>query len=222
MVTLSLQALPPELLLVVGYTRSVSALLDAGFDIEHRGRGKSTPLLDAVQDGKIETAEYLLNAGANIHVKDHLGQNAIDMAVWIDNPHEMVELLLCRGTQINTQSVSGCTPVLLWAARRGLMSSVKMLCEAEAPVNLRDLDGQTALHHAARVGWAEAIRVLLQAGADPSAMDEEHQFTKRPGGLIQQASNFYSFRMQSAILRTTADMSRCTSPCSMGALRHAA
>ncbi|KAL4948568.1 ankyrin repeat-containing domain protein [Aspergillus filifer] len=158
-----------------GYIRSVSALLDAGFDLEHEGRARRTPLLDAVQGGHIETTRYLLDAGANIRVQDREGHNALDLAVRCDEPHEMLELLIGRGAEINRQPGNGGTPVLHWAACMGLISYINKFCAAGVPVNLRDAYGQTALHHAARTGKTETIRALLQGGADPSAMDDEHK-----------------------------------------------
>lgn len=52
-----------------------------------------------------------------------------------------------------------------------LVSAVRYLATAGWNVNLTDSAGQTAFHKAAFLGYAVAIRVLLDHGADPSARD---------------------------------------------------
>lgn len=52
-----------------------------------------------------------------------------------------------------------------------LVSSVRYLAQAGWSVNSRDAAGQTALHKAAFLGYAAAIRVLLDHHADPAARD---------------------------------------------------
>lgn len=59
------------------------------------------------------------------------------------------------------------------ASKWARMGGVKLLIGAGANVNARANDGSTALHKAATIGKIEIIRLLLQAGADPSVNDKK-------------------------------------------------
>jgi ankyrin repeat protein len=72
------------------------------------------------------------------------------------------------------------------AARNGRDDIARDLLEAGAAVNLRDHNGNTALHHAALGGATDAVSVLLEFGADPEARNGEG---KRPADLEPEAAH---------------------------------
>ena len=53
-----------------------------------------------------------------------------------------------------------------------VVSDVTRCLQAGASTNVRDENGWTPLHEAARWGTAEAVTTLLEAGADPNARSE--------------------------------------------------
>ncbi|CCX30608.1 Glycerophosphoryl diester phosphodiesterase family-domain-containing protein [Pyronema domesticum] len=57
--------------------------------------------------------------------------------------------------------VSKSSAVLLLAARRNCVTIVELLVEAGVDVNYQDENGETALHHAARLGHTKCIQALL-------------------------------------------------------------
>jgi ankyrin repeat protein len=60
----------------------------------------------------------------------------------------------------------------------GMLAAVKyMVEELGLDVNVRDHEGNTALHHAASRGDNEMIRYLVEKGADPKAVNREGQTT---------------------------------------------
>ena len=69
-----------------------------------------------------------------------------------------------------------------------LIPALRYLAQIGWSVNACDTAGQTALHKAAFLGYAAAVRVLLDSGADPSARDGDgrtaldlaHQLNKAP------------------------------------------
>lgn len=63
---------------------------------------------------------------------------------------------------------------LVDAAARGDVNVVRRLLESGAPVDSIDSDGDTALKGAATTGELEAVRVLIELGADPN----------RPAGIL--------------------------------------
>lgn len=63
-------------------------------------------------------------------------------------------------------------PSLHRAARLGDNASLRRMLDASAPVDERDAIGSTALMHAAEKQRLEAVRVLLQRGADASLLND--------------------------------------------------
>ncbi|KAI5805258.1 hypothetical protein BZA77DRAFT_369024 [Pyronema omphalodes] len=59
--------------------------------------------------------------------------------------------------------VSKSSAVLLLAARRNCVTIVELLVEAGVDVNYQDENGETALHHAARLGHTKCIQALCPA-----------------------------------------------------------
>ena len=131
---------------------AVKLFLEAGTKVDIRNGSGKTPLQAAVcrnennpgLDGDIaETVRFLLDNGADVNAADDKGQNAVFDAALFAN----VRLL-------------------------------KLLLEYGADVNRRDAWGRTALMLAASIHFdkerrEEFVRILLNAGADVAAADDD-------------------------------------------------
>ena len=93
----------------------------------------------------------------------------------VDGNDEAIKLFLEYGANINVQRKydnDNWTPLLL-ACNEGNVSTVRILIENSADVNLADRDGLTPLMIAAVAGKIEIIKTLLESGADPLALDKD-------------------------------------------------
>lgn len=71
---------------------------------------------------------------------------------------------------------TGMNSSLISAARMGDVASVRALIQSHVNVEMRDLDGDGALHAAAKHGQPEVIRILVREGhANVDARDEDAQ-----------------------------------------------
>ena len=62
------------------------------------------------------------------------------------------------------------------ASRHGLTTIVQdFLKEDPNTSSKEDCYGRTALHEAVQAGWEDIVRILIEAGADPSLMDDERR-----------------------------------------------
>ncbi|XP_063724858.1 acyl-CoA-binding domain-containing protein 6-like [Symsagittifera roscoffensis] len=93
----------------------------------------------------------------------------------IGNCEKVRELL----TSKNIPSVDDPDPqsgmaLIHWAADRGNYDMLKMLLDSfNADINVKDSDGQTALHYAVSCEHLEAVQLLLDFGADRTTKDNE-------------------------------------------------
>lgn len=155
---------------VRGDMRAVDSLLASGSEIEAaNGRGR-TPLLLAVELGKVAMVDHLLAAsaaGALSEHRDHQGRTALHYAALGGNP-ELVDRILTAGVSVDVADREGLTP-LMNAVREGHVPTAHMLLAAGASPDVADGEGVTALMIAVSKGHVPMVGALLEAGADPGA-----------------------------------------------------
>ena len=91
----------------------------------------------------------------------------------VDNP-ELIALLQAHGVDCAPDRAEGGWPPLVYQCRGdrgGNLPRVKALLAAGADVNVRNHKGQTALHCAAKAGFAPIVAHLLEAGATVDSQD---------------------------------------------------
>ena len=135
----------------------VEALLAAGSDIEARGGLFGlTPLRATLHIPAV--AEALLAAGANPNARDIEGGTPLHSS----RTATAVNALIAAGADPNARTVHGSTP-LYEARSAGVLSA---LIAAGADPKGRTAIGTTPLHLAALRGDVDAVKILLNAGAD--------------------------------------------------------
>jgi ankyrin repeat protein len=123
----------------------------------------------ASEEGEIEIVRALVQAGAgaDVHKYDEFGANPMIRAC--EEQHfEVFRALVEAGGDVNKLDSRGFT-ALHHASGSGLSEGVRYLClERKADVDKRatDDDGYTPLIFASARGHIEAVRALLEAGAD--------------------------------------------------------
>lgn len=146
---------------------------------DHVGR---TPLHLAAGDGHAAVVRALLEAGAQADVRCNcpgdLGGDATALIMASREGHtDVVRALLSDKVDVNAKSKDGSTPLLLAADTCGIGGGedlVELLLENGADVNGRSPGtGRTPLMQAQRLPCVDAMRVLLDRGADASVKDNE-------------------------------------------------
>jgi uncharacterized protein len=114
-----------------------------------------TPLHLAGFFGQLETAEYLLDKGADLSVKSQnpTANQPLHSAIAGKTNHRLIELLIERGANVNEPGGMGVTPLHL-AASRGDGRLVELLLEKGANITARMDDGSTAAAIAEKRGHA--------------------------------------------------------------------
>lgn len=145
----------------------------------------NTSLHLAASLGHKAIAELLINAG---HENDEISRNAdhdTPLMLAARNGHIEVGKLLVKELPRSISFVNGTGLDALGLASQnpastGLISILlhpgSGLEEYAASVDVRDQDGNTALHHASAIGSLKALRILLASGANPLAKNN-HDWT---------------------------------------------
>ena len=123
------------------------------------------PLLKvAIADSSPEVVKALIAGGADIGYRDSSGKSLLNYAVTIGR-FSKVEILLDAGVEFDDRNPM---PFLLPA------EAMKLLLDAGWNPNRRaSWDGETTLYNVARFGEPEALRLLLDYGADPTIPDHK-------------------------------------------------
>jgi ankyrin repeat protein len=132
---------------------------------------RGTPLLQQAMLRQRRTEfRRLLKAGADPTRGNRDGQTALHLAAMARTPGWM-EALLEHGVSVDVPNTrTGATP-LYDALRAASDDNIDFLLRAGASLEVKDIEGVTPLHMAARVKNASAVLKFLEAGADPLAKD---------------------------------------------------
>jgi len=144
--------------------RTVSQLLERGFDPNSTSPDGQVALYLALRDGSPQVAEVLLaSTRLNVDAINSAGETPLMMAA-LRGELAWVKRLVERGAQINR---SGWTP-LHYAASGPEPEVVAYLLDRGAAIDAQAANGSTALMMAARYGALDATPLLLKRGANPS------------------------------------------------------
>ena len=141
-----------------------SALVTAGARINVQNENGGTPLMHAAVGGDPEIVNLLLSAQARTDTAAVNGWTAAALAA-AKGHVSIVDRLLRAGADPNLGDIFGWTP-LMHAVEQDRHETVALfLRQPSIRVNLRNLDGVTALHRAVAQGFREISRMLVRAGA---------------------------------------------------------
>lgn len=179
-----------------GDAEAVDALTQAGAKVNIASRYGLTPLWEAAQRGDAVIVGKILKAGADANAANPQGETALLAAARSGNDAS-VKLLLDHGAEVNRKENWRGETALMLAAAEGHAAVIRILIAHGANPDLRstsfdlqDRDGivglqsslywkggLTALLFAARQGWTETGRALVEGGADISLADTDFHFT---------------------------------------------
>ena len=151
---------------------AVAMLLDKNADANAQDKNGRTALTRACAEGKDEAARLLLAHKADPNHKAGDGSTPLLTAVSFGRL-STVKLLLDNGSNAELSDAQGTTPLMLASEGTAYMPNNPPLVEAilaKSPkVDATDERGRTALFRAAAEGKAEAVRILMEHGANPNA-----------------------------------------------------
>jgi ankyrin repeat protein len=115
----------------------------------------------------------LLNAGAEVNLKDNVGNTPLMQVATLNNL-EALKTLLDAGADVNFKNKQGRTALLL-AASEGLVNNVRALVLGGADINAIDEDDMDALAHAAENDHAAVVRFLKSKGVSETVAKVEKE-----------------------------------------------
>lgn len=140
----------------------VATLVSQGFDPNTLNPKGTHPLILAVRAGSLKVVDVLLaDPKIDINVLTEQGESPLMLAA-LAGYTDVCQKLIDMGADINKPGWTA----LHYAATGGSAPIVKMLLEHHAYVDTESPNGSTPLMMAAKYGTADAVRALLDGGAD--------------------------------------------------------
>jgi ankyrin repeat protein len=146
----------------------VSSLLERGFDPNTPNPAGDRALLIALRVGSTKVIPVLLaQPKLDVEARNRQDESAL-MIASLKGMTDMASLLLDKGADVNKP---GWTP-LHYAATGGHLQIMQFLLDNHAYIDAASPNGSTPLMMAAMYGTPSAVKLLLEAGADPLLKNE--------------------------------------------------
>lgn len=135
-----------------------------------------TALMMAVQRNDAQAAELLINAGANVNIKNSI-QDTPYLLAGAEGYNQILMMILKSNPLLEDTNRYGGTAIIP-AAEKGHLETVKILLDAGINPNHINNLGWTALMEAVLLGdgspiYVDIVDTLMQAGADPNIPDKK-------------------------------------------------
>ena len=149
----------------------VQRLLARGFDPNSPSEKGVPALVYALQSEAPKSALILAKHPATqVNTANSAGETPLMLAA-INNYMDVAKALIERGADVNRE---GWTP-LHYAATRGHRDMMRLLLENEAYIDAEAPNGNTPLMMATRYAQPLAVKLLLEEGADPVAVNQNNE-----------------------------------------------
>jgi uncharacterized protein len=160
-------------------TRTVINLLFKGFDPNTLDEKGLSGLLVAAREGASKVVDLLLSQNRiQLELRSPQDENALMMAA-LGGHLTICKTLIAKGADVNK---TGWAP-LHYAATKGHLDVMKLLLENHAYIDAESPNKTTPLMMAVMYGTAEAVKLLIDEGADVSLKNEQNltavDFAKR-------------------------------------------
>lgn len=160
----------------VASAEEVQAALDGGADVNATDPNGRTAILLAAKAGKLDSVRLLIDAGADIDAQDQVSFNPF---IWgcLTNNLELVKMMVDAGTDVDRRTRFDGVAIHP-PAEKGFVEIVRYLTEeTDVNVNHTNVCGWTPLLEAiilkdGEPDQQEIVRLLLEAGADPTMVDQ--------------------------------------------------
>ena len=176
----------------------VKLLIDAGADVSAANRYGVRPISLAAENGNAAILERLLEAGADPNTPLPGGETAL-MTAARGGDTDAIRVLLVNGADPNARENLRGQTALMWAAARNNAAAIHILAELGGDISARTDNppqgrgstfasppstGFTPLLFAVRAGHIDAVRALLEVGADVNDLLSDGQ-----SALVVAAAN---------------------------------
>jgi ankyrin repeat protein len=154
----------------------IAELISRGAEMEFRDDRGRTSLLIATHHNAVEAARVLILAGADVNAADDI-QDTPYLYAGAEGRLEILRMTLDHGADLKSVNRYGGT-ALIPAAHHGHVDTVRELLNTAMDIDHINNLGWTALLEAVILGdgsdtYVEIVRLLVDAGADPSIGDRE-------------------------------------------------
>ena len=116
----------------------------------------------------LPAVKFSLECDADVNSKGNVWKNAFQLAV-TNGDHELIELLIRHGGNVNTSSILGGSSPLMAAVSTRHKSTVQFLLTRGAHMHGRQGIASDILQTARYLGWKDVVVELLNRGADVNA-----------------------------------------------------
>lgn len=186
----------------------IKNLLKQGIDINEKTYQETYLLLEAAKHSKAETVKLLIDNGADVNIKNHNNQTAMNYCLnnksvielknseytgqEIVNEAEVIKIikiLVAAGANIDNVDNFGRT-LLFDAVSEGYLNIAKNALELGANINFRHpKTGTTVLTWICRKSNVKTIEFLLENGADINAKDFDNSNPLYQAAISEQPEN---------------------------------
>lgn len=153
----------------------------------------SSMMVSAASNNCVAMMNYLSALGGKINPEKLFEKSPLIQAIARDN-HDAINYLLNNGADINYQGEDKLTP-LAWAVVKGNETLVTRLLKSGADVTLKDTNGRSVFHYAARDGKLIILKSLLEDPRAQQIRTEQDIFGLIPKDYVSQINKVETLKI---------------------------